>query len=662
MASFVERSIAPGPLSLPRGWHQFKHNSLIQFFASPKGDALSTRWVAEIEPSDSSVTFWQATTSDEKYDLTQYEPNRSAVRALNVQDWLQALEDAEQSFKRADGSPSSNIDVELEPLPPSATQGWSYDAWLDALTDEQRSFVDAPTDKSIRLRGPGGSGKTLALTMKALREARAAHSAGTEVRILLVTHSWSLATEISTSIDQMSETSSSQVDVFPLLEIAKSLSPNFASTANELQLIGEDSLSGKLAQLDEISEILREFRTGDWVTFRAKASETMAARIDSEDPDEFFALAWDLLIEFGSVIGAAAIFPGAGAGARYHQLARSHWMLPLESRADRQIIFHLYEMYMARLDQRSLWTTDQVHADLLSHLETHSWNRARRTEGYDLIFVDEFHLFNPLERQVLHYLSRDVANYPRIFMAVDPRQSPSEAFIGSASDATHQGAPVADVSSFGDVASIELTEVHRYSPEILNLIKHLHHAFPTLDLGNDWDVDLSRVESTQESGEIPSIRVAESRTGEEDDVVRAAMSAYSQGRVAIAVVDERQWGRYSQVAARVASSGKYHVSVISGRRDIDGLGYRRRGLVVGPAEYMAGLQFETVLVVALPNVQVVTQIGNERTRLLSLLYLAVSRAQARVQLFVNEDDGGPSDVLAQAVTGGLLTKVRGSLT
>src|SRR5262249_37263668 len=279
----------------------------------------------------------------------------------------------------------------------------------------------------------------------------------------------------------------------------------------------------------------------------------------------------------------------------------------------------------------------------LSHLETHAWNRARRSQGYDLVFVDEFHLFSPLERQVLHYLTRDTSSYPRVFMAVDPRQSPSEAFIGLAADETRSSSSAAADDGVGDVQNLKLPTVHRFTPQILDLIKHVHHWFPTLDLGHDWDIDFTHVESAQADGPLPCLISAGSRAAEETDIYRAVQDLYQSGRLALAVVDTRQWPRFSELASRIGRA-KFHVSTVSGRSDIEGLGYRRRGLVVGPAEYLAGLQFDSVLVAGIPDMNAAPT-ANERTRLLSLLYLSISRAQREVRVFVNEDDGGAAEVL-----------------
>ncbi|MEU4873424.1 UvrD-helicase domain-containing protein [Streptomyces sp. NPDC021608] len=661
MKNFAERAKTPGPLSLPRQWHQYKYNNYIAFRAASKFDAHASRWIAEVTLGDrADIIFWATTTSDKKSTLEEFDSKRPVAPELDGV-WTQAVAAAQDHFAQARSQPA-DADMSLPVLEQSATKGWTYAQWLGAVSKEQRAFIDADTNKSIRLRGPAGSGKTLALTLKAIREVLNARETGENVRVLVGTHSWALAAQISDSIDSMGLGLLHEIDVLPLLEIAKMISPQYVQDVSSgFNLIGEDSLSGKQAQLDEILEVLDDFITGDWITYKTRVSESLRNRFDSTDGDERRALAWDMLIEFGSVIGAAAIFPGAGSELRYFQLPRASWMLPLNTREDLRVVFEVYTRYWASLDERSLTTSDQVLADFLIHLSTNTWNRARRIQGYDLVFVDEFHLFSPLERQVLHYLTRDTSIYPRVFMAVDPRQSPSEAFIGLAADETRStnGTPTDD--NLGDVANFELTTIHRFTPQILGLIKHVHHEFPTLDLGQEWEIDFTQVESAQADGSLPRLITAASRSGEEDDIVRAVQALYPAGRLALAVVDFRQWQRFSGLASRIGRSGKFHVSTVSGRSDIEGLGYRRRGLVVGTAEYLAGLQFDSVLVAGIPDMNASARTSNERIRYLSLLYLALSRAQGEVRVFVNEDDGGAPEVLLRAVANSLMEADQGSL-
>ncbi|BBY77383.1 hypothetical protein MPRF_42820 [Mycolicibacterium parafortuitum] len=658
MASFVDRVKISGKLSLPRGWHQYKHGNLVAFFAVPRG-ASETRWIAEVLPGTrSDVVYWRTTTSDSKTTLEDFDlAGRPTLPDLEAQ-WNRVIQSATDFFEGQ--SSAADVDMYLPALSQSPTKGWSYDRWLEAISDDQRSFIDAPATSSIRLRGPAGSGKTLALTMKAIAEVLRARQVDQDIRVLVTTHSWSLATEISESIDSMSLGPLPEIDVFPLLEIAENISPAYASSVSTFTVLGEDSFSGKQAQLDEIMDVIDNFVEGDWVTYRAKASSELRSRLDSANEQDRSALAWDLLVEFGSVIGAAAIFPGAGSDTRYFQIPRAPWMLPLSSRADLEVVFLLYTRFMEGLEARSLMTSDQVLADFLSHLETHAWNRSRKDEGYDLVFVDEFHLFSPLERQVLHYLTRDVRSYPKIFMALDPRQSPSESFIGIAADHVQSSTNFAPEISFGEVTNLELTRIHRFTPQILELIKHIHLFFPTHNLGHEWDIDFSKVESTKDDGPIPTLTTSESHNSEETDIYRVIRDVYPHGRVALAVVDTRQWPRFTNLAHQISQSGRYHVASITGRGDVDGLGYRRRGLLVGPAEYLAGLQFETVIVAGIPDLQAPYVAPNEKSRLLSLLYLAISRAERDVMVFVNEEDGGAPEVLLQGISKRLIRGVRGS--
>lgn len=659
MASFAERARTTGPLSLPRQWHQYKHNRFIAFFATSRYDAHASRWIVEVLPGDRrDVIFWTTTTSSHQSSLEQFEATNRTIPGLEHA-WSQAMAAAKAHFDRVRTEPP-DVELSLQPLEQRSTANWSHEQWLAAASDGQRAFIEASTDKSIRLRGPAGSGKTLALTLKAIREVLRAWEAGDDVRVLVATHSWGLATQISDAIDQMGFAHMSEIEVFPLLEIAKTISPYYVRDTAGFSLIGEDSFSGKQAQLDQILEVLEDFTSGDWITYQALVSDNLRSRLDSTEVDERYALAWDLLIEFGSVIGAAAIFPGAGSDVRYAQLPRASWMLPLNTREDKRVVFELYSRYMASLDARSLVTSDQVLADFLNHLETNAWRLARRSQGYDLVFVDEFQLFSPLERQVLHYLTRDTTIYPRVFMAVDPRQSPSESFIGLAADETKSSSSAAADHGLGEIANFELTTIHRFTPQILNLIKHMHHAFPTFDLGHDWDIDFTRVESVRTDGPLPRLISAASRAAEETDIYDAVRDLYSSGRLALAVVDTRQWQRFSDLASRIAVSGKFHVSTISGKSDIEGLGYRGRGLVVGPAEYLAGLQFSSVLVAGVPEMNPAASTANERTRLLSLLYLAISRAEREVRVYVNEDYGGAAEVLLKAVENNLMESAKGS--
>ncbi|MFD3448639.1 UvrD-helicase domain-containing protein [Microbacteriaceae bacterium 4G12] len=661
MASAADRA-RTFPVTFPRGWNLFKRDNLLSFFAVPRGDDNATRWIAEIgAPKTSDLVFRKLTSASSETDLANFADSERLPLPGIEGHWRRAMDAAEAHFALAKRPLLADIEIDLPPLVPLPDRARSYEEWLEVVSPDQSTFIQAETNQAIRLRGPAGSGKTLAITLKAIKEATEAKESGSDEKILVVTHSWALAAQISDAIDLLSAGRNLSIEILPLLEVAESILPTERRDSSGLALIGDDSFSGKLAQLRQILEVLDDFRNSEWITYRGQASDDLRTRLDSDDDDARFALAWDLLIEFGSVIGASGIFPGAGAELRYLHHSRAQWMLPLESHHDLRIVYRIYTRYMSWLEDQSLMTSDQLLADFLNYLETHAWNRQRRLSGWDLVFVDEFHLFSPLEREVLHYLNRDVSTFPRVFMAFDPRQSPSQAYIGAAADDTRSALPqLHEGEASGDVRNLELTTVHRFTPQILELIKHVHLAFPTLDLGHDWDIDFSAVESASEDGPKPVSVMASTHEGEEIDIFNAMQEAYAKGRVALAVVDVRQWRRYDDLATRIASSGKYHVTRITGRTDVEGLGYRNKGLVVGQAEYLAGLQFETVLVAGMPALSPGSAGTNDKTRILSALYLAISRAEKQVRLFSNEEDGGTAEVIDAAVARGIVLRRKGT--
>lgn len=193
VASFAERA-KTRPLALPKGWSQYKHNSLVAFYAVAGIDPRVSRWIVELLPGDeSSVLFWRVTTSDKKTSLEDFYQSDERRVPDTDDDWVAAIEAAESHFGagRVDFTP--DVDMFLPPSPFEASTDRSFQGWLAVASPEQRAFIEAPTTKSLRLRGPAGSGKTLAITLKAVREVLEARAAGSaDPRVLVVTHSWAL--------------------------------------------------------------------------------------------------------------------------------------------------------------------------------------------------------------------------------------------------------------------------------------------------------------------------------------------------------------------------------------------------------------------------------------------------------------------------------------
>lgn len=659
MLSFVQRSQSY-PVSLPRGWRQFKHNNLLAFFALPESLGSTLRWVAEVNASkNGDVVFWELGFSDDQQLLQKFEPV-SSLSTTAREIWTS---NRSQGLAALSGEAQAHVDVDVTLDANSArmhdvAKARTFSQWLPELTPSQRTFVDAHTDKSIRLRGPAGSGKTLTLCIKAVKEAVDARSDGKDLRVLFVTHSWSLAGSIDALLATLSEVGRiNEINVLPLVSIAQETLPD-GMIPEDLSLIGEDSLTGKMSQLAQIEELIADFRSGDWITYRSLASDGFSERIGSSDREVLRGLAWDCLIEFGCVLAADGIFPGVNAERRYIRLPRAPWMMRLDSDGDKRAVYAMYVQYHQSLRARHILTTDQLLNDFLNYLEGFTWDHRRRTEGYDLIFADEFHLFNTLERHALRYLSREVDAYPRIFMALDPRQSPWEVYFPDGTALGTTGGVGSD-DELDPIRTVDIPTVHRSSPQILDLVKHIHLEYANLGLDEDWDYSISSVQSLATAGPKPSLFAFDTFADEEAAIYRSVTETYPAAHIgtqlALALIDEDAYKRYSPLIERLGKSGKFRVFPITSRDDVGALQYHRKGIVVGPAEYLAGLQFDTVLVAGLPEMAVNTpNQGVRRRGALSLLYLAVSRAGRDVRIFTSDDYGGVPGVLQRARDEGVL--------
>jgi hypothetical protein len=81
-------------------------------------------------------------------------------------------------------------------------------------------------------------------------------------------------------------------------------------------------------------------------------------------------------------------------------------------------------------------------------------------------------------------------------------------------------------------------------------------------------------------------------------------------------------------------------------------------------EYVAGLQFDTVVLVD-ANKSLVPEGGNTgylMRRILSELYLGISRAERRLHIFASQDAGGISSLLNGVIAQGLLVESKPSKT
>ena len=226
---------------------------------------------------------------------------------------------------------------------------------------------------------------------------------------------------------------------YPLLEVARRR--DYSKIGR--QPLGSDSEEGKRKTLSEIAHVLDEFRAGDWLAFKGGCTPDFADRLDGSQRSRANFI-WDLLVEFGCVLAAQGILGRPSDLERYTRIRRMGYMMPLANAVEKEVVFRLWSAFLERLKQLKMISSDQVISDLLNDLQTFYWEAARGAEGYDVILVDEAHLFNAQERLTFHHLLNDGNQPPLVVMALDPKQSPRELFVDLADEEDGKSSTIYD--------------------------------------------------------------------------------------------------------------------------------------------------------------------------------------------------------------------------
>ncbi|MER5517014.1 UvrD-helicase domain-containing protein [Streptomyces sp. NPDC002763] len=665
-ARFLERvdraaqAMSRPPVSLPSAWSKFSHENLLAFFALPRNaNPDSLRWIAE-SLAGGHFCFWTLTSREDRTTLQQFRAERDLVPAeAALGSYPAALESARAAFaNRAPKPQKVQNSVDLERVGNGALlQDRAFSEWLPYLTEAQHDILTNELVNPLKIRGAAGSGKTLILQLKALRELyradetlREGPSTNPLPRILYLTHSWAIAQQVEEAFHKLDERGlCDQIEVMPLTFLCQWLQ------GNELEVLGEDSLDGKQQQMKLINTAVERIKANTWQSYQPYASPWVCDGVEADaDEPERLRLCWALLREYAEVFDTHQIKPGFNALEEYRSLSREPWMVPLDTPADRELAFAAYRLYIKSLNDQQQLTTDQMVDDFRRYLETYTWHTLRESRGYDLVFVDEFHLFSDSERYLLHHLTRQAELHPKLIMAMDPHQSIFVLLTGLSENELSRGSGKV-FQRAQTVASIDLEKAHRFSKPIFEFVRYLHSSMPNMvEMGHDWEYQ-SPSTAGDDSQDIPRV-VFTNRDALAASALRSALEQLKNGspdqRVALVGVGNGDLEAIKTVL-EAAEFSKASVVLIEGRDDIDRLRYSRRALIITAAEYAAGLQFSHVVVLGgVGGVHEYGQGGSAMRALYSQFYLGVSRAESQLWVFAPKD-GEFSTIVTKALEAGV---------
>jgi len=657
----VSREFWSPPVSLPTAWHKYQWENRLAFFALPPAiDPNSWRWIVERRPN-ADLVYWKLTSRHDEQSLEAYQADyrpvdeaRSAWPAAltRVAGVLPASHEGPQALQPA---------IDLDVIGSQAiSRSRSYTAWLGRLTADQTRVLEFSGSHALKVRGPAGTGKTLVLQLKALHDLYVAADEGhDDFRILYLTHSWALTELVDGSIAAIDERglASLSLDIMPVAWLRELL---YGKLPEGVEVLGDDSVEGKRKQLSLISSVIDSLLSSDWPTYSSNASERVVAGVEAPTESENrIRLCWDLMREFAEVIDAHQLKPGMDSLRKYLAINREPWMVPLPERADREFAFAVYRNFVRQLVEEGQLTTDQALDDLRKYLESYTWNLRRLKDGYDVVLIDEFHLFNDTERYLAHLLTRDPEAPPRLVLALDPYQSAFTLLTGlDEGELSHAASH--NLPGLAPAESLDLRTVHRFSPQIHALVNLIHGSFPNLlDLGADWTFDFASSEARGSASAVPAISFEQSPEAAAKAALALAQTLNARTptdeRVAVIGegVDELE-ALQRELLELEAIAGRRLGVVIAGRDDIEQLNYSRKSLVVSAAEFCAGLQFTHVICVAFLSDR--DEGASALRASLSSLYLAVTRAEESLFLIIVGSEGPIHDVLQRAIETGVAAR------
>ncbi len=639
-------------ISIPVGWQTYRSGSRLSIYAQTWSRQILQRVYFDQAPAGSSNLYAYALT------LNPEEFERVPCDLELYRKAIDRVFDAALMDPPAPPAVGKFGILLSEPLGLQLAGPGTLTEWYEQrLNKEQKKFVDQVNDHPVRLRGAAGTGKTQSMAVKCLRDLYA--DGNGDMTIAFLTHSSALAHVVVQgmlhALDPTAQWSTmkdpngnQKLWIGTLYELAQEKLGYVKKGLRPLSLDGGEGREyQRILILQAVTQAINDPLVAlgilkDQPEFREVLLKTT----------EYSPLLDEIMNEFGCVLDLENIRKGTTEATQYVRGARESWQMALPSEAHRRAILEIHDIYRALLRGEKMLGMDQMVADFAQYLSTHEWEQLRERDGFDLIFVDEYHYFTRAEAMTLQSLFKPRAGknskWPLI-MAYDLKQSTNDAAVGGGIEKFRN-------PGVGASVPVDLNQVFRSTPQITNFLHALDASFPAMDLEGEFATYGGH--SEKENGEIPTLTVFDSDEQLVDTIFeqasRAAREFEAGGReVAVLCLNEELFDKY-RVAGRI--SGKF--VAITTREDLKDLRYAKNKCVFAMPEYVAGLQFDTVFLIHADSADYSEDHLSQgaRRRYVSRVYLGASRAVQKISIASSREHGGPSSLLEDSLKDGIIKK------
>lgn len=527
------------------------------------------------------------------------------------------------------------------------------DYWTKNLTESQKKFVFSESFGPDILKGAAGTGKTLSLILRFVVQLKNAKKTDNQLRAIFITHSIATKNNIENLIasnggDEFINSGKLQsIEVTTLQEWCIN---NLGNRISATEYLDSDALESKQLQLLYINEALEDFFIKDYAGSLNFISPKLKKFFGNNDP-------WGISILLQEEI-STYIKGRAGDDLKtYMSLPRTKNIIPIENDDDFKTIFSIYNKYQEKLIALNLFDSDDITLSALKETSTPIWKRRRMTAGFDIMYIDETHLFNINELSLFHNLLKPNSNH--IVFTMDRSQATGDTTITKEDVAKELDANLANEHG--------LSAVFRSSEHIINLASCVLASGATLfqELENPLAESMTGHTSLiEDKCCVPYIITKQNAS----EVYRASFSFVdhiaqeldiSKSDVLIVPCTDQVFKELKNFAE---SNDKEYISI---ERRGDNLAVEAAATnnlyVIGGMDYIGGLEFSVVVIVGADSDKFPEQSTYTGESLhfinyssFNKLYVAITRAKYQI-VFIAEKTQKISPLLETAVTEGLLT-------
>lgn len=535
-----------------------------------------------------------------------------------------------------------------------------YDLWWRAITEDQRRFIEAPLISPVRIEGPAGSGKTLALAMKAMHLMKTSQSEGADNRTLFVTHSEASRRAITSVIQSMggdeflAAEKPQQLEIATLQGLCASI---LRQDLSDTELLDPDAYDAKQLQFLYVEQAFNAAMK-EWSTYEKFASEAFKDLIQNDDQTHIIQM---LQHEIAVVIKGRA----AEDFDAYKALPKMKYALPTHNEGDRSFVWRVFMLYRDELVSGGQFDTDDVMLSAIGQLATPIWRRRRAREGYDYILIDETHLFNMNELSVFHHLTKreDVVS---IAFAIDRSQSVGDRGWDATTD---METLVPALDQRAAAKKIKVQSVFRSSPEIVGLAFSVTSAGASLFTNFEDPLALANSSLSFEEERMCAAPIYREYVND-DSMIEAAFEradamigemGSTRGNLAIVAFSDELFQRLIDKANK--ENKPCEILKERGSIEVVRSAQKSARYVLSMPDYVGGLEFDAVVLLGVDDGRVPpsdARLAQTKAFLNysahNRLYVAITRARYRVEI-LGVRDRGPSPILSTALASGALTRV-----